>query len=435
MNPLLETLVTVFWTLRASGLGIGIGELLEGLNIAEEVKTEAQFKNLKNNLRLLWSVNTNLHAEEEFENAWVAQVDTRIDELLAMLRDSPLSPSATLTSQPMASSLIVTPVAVAESLLPAPAPILLPEDPGEIKPPVNVIAPVDQTETDNESRNGDEENGRDTRSDIHRSSPGGKRDRYTPRRFPGRRFKFKVVTDTPELLRPVGAAPATIPPNLRGGQPEAIFAYAPVSRLAMTYGWQYLRRPVPDGPANVLDIDATIAQVTQQGFFLSPIYRRWQSNHAHLIFLIDQDGSMRPFHEIARDLVDTARDESSIKQVEAFYFHDVFDVSIYEDEHFRRWKSVDEAMQNCTPNTSIMIVSDAGAARGSKNEVRSAAALQMVRRLQQNTNLVAWLNPVPRDRWTGSSAEIIANETNMFQLDTDGFSNAVDVLQGRGVSS
>lgn len=144
---------------------------------------------------------------------------------------------------------------------------------------------------------------------------------------------------------------------------------------------------------------------------------------------------MRPFHDIARDLVDTAREESSIRQVEALYFHDVFEDSLYEDEHFHRWKPVDELMANCTPNTSVLIVSDAGAARGSRTEGRYEASLKMIVRLQQNTSLIAWLNPMPRDRWIGSSAENIAGDIQMFQLDTDGFSRAVDILQGRGVAS
>jgi hypothetical protein len=372
--------------------------------------------------------------ETAFDAAWAAH-EVRIQALLATLRDTSSLQLGAIIGQPLVPLPIVKLPELLENA-PVPPTAAIPEQTAEIKPPVNVVAPVDQPTTGNGSHRGDDKNGNSHHhhSDARRYSSHSNR-RPWRRGFPAKRYKFKVATDTPKPLRPVGAAPATIPPNLRVGHPEAIFAYAPVSRLAMTYGWQYLRRPVPDGPANVLDISATIARVAHQGFFLTPVYRRWQTNHAHLMFLIDQDGSMAPFHDIAHDLIATAREESSIKQVDAFYFHDVFDDSVYEDEHFYRWKTVDEAMQSCTPNTSILIVSDAGAARGKKNDERGAAALKMVLRLQQSTNLVAWLNPMPRDRWKESTAEIIANEVQMFQLDTDGFSSAVDVLQGRGVAS
>jgi uncharacterized protein len=117
------------------------------------------------------------------------------------------------------------------------------------------------------------------------------------------------------------------------------------------------------------------------------------------------------------------------------YFHNVFDEVFHTDENLLTWISVDEAMQQCTPNTSVLIVSDAGAARGNLSKERCEISEKMIVRVQQNTNLLAWLNPMPRDRWVGSSAEVIADQVQMFQLDADGFSSAIDVLQGRGVAS
>jgi hypothetical protein len=50
-----------------------------------------------------------------------------------------------------------------------------------------------------------------------------------------------------------------------------------------------------------------------------------------------------------------------------------------------------------------------------------------------HTPLIAWLNPMPRERWAGSSAQVIANllHGHMFQMDPDGFSNAIDVVRGQ----
>jgi uncharacterized protein with von Willebrand factor type A (vWA) domain len=110
-------------------------------------------------------------------------------------------------------------------------------------------------------------------------------------------------------------------------------AYWPVSRRFMVYTWRYLRRPVKDGPRDVLNVEATVEQTARQGFFLHSIYDRRESNDAHLILMIDQDGSMVPFHRFTRDLVDTACEESTIRQVDVMYFHNVPPPIIFRDPH------------------------------------------------------------------------------------------------------
>ena len=52
-------------------------------------------------------------------------------------------------------------------------------------------------------------------------------------------------------------------------------------------------------------------------------------NHAHLLLIIDQEGSMTPFHPFVRDIVNTVQ-ESSIK-VETFYFHNTPVEYLYQD--------------------------------------------------------------------------------------------------------
>ncbi len=71
--------------------------------------------------------------------------------------------------------------------------------------------------------------------------------------------------------------------------------YFPVSRRTMIYLWRFLRRPVADGVADVLDIQATVNRVARQGFYWQPVMRRRVSNRAHLLLLIDRGGSILPF--------------------------------------------------------------------------------------------------------------------------------------------
>ncbi|MTJ09557.1 VWA domain-containing protein [Anabaena sp. UHCC 0204] len=209
--------------------------------------------------------------------------------------------------------------------------------------------------------------------------------------------------------------------------------YYPLSRRSMVYGWRYLRRLVADGTLDILDINATIQKATYQGFYIAPVYRRRERNNAHLLLLIDQNGSMTPFHRFSRDLVETAVYESSIpsENVQVFYFQNVPVNSVYKDIYLTEPIALDEVLKTCDNETSILIVSDAGAARGYRILNRIRATSRFIFKLQRYTYLIAWLNPMSEERWFGSSAEIIANLIPMYQMDNNGLSNAIDILRGQ----
>jgi uncharacterized protein with von Willebrand factor type A (vWA) domain len=218
--------------------------------------------------------------------------------------------------------------------------------------------------------------------------------------------------------------------------------YLPVPRRSMAYLWKYLRRMVADGPRDSLDIPATVERVSRQGFFIAPVFRRRQLNHAHLVLLIDQEGSMVPFHRFSRDLVETARDESAdrqsdkgIDEVEVYYFHDVVADSLYYDPHLTSPLDFKQALALCKPETSVLIVSDAGAARGLQQFPRIRATSKFLFRLRQHTALIAWLNPMPETRWAGTSAQVISQLAPMFQMNPDGLSKAIDVVRGQAFES
>jgi uncharacterized protein with von Willebrand factor type A (vWA) domain len=183
----------------------------------------------------------------------------------------------------------------------------------------------------------------------------------------------------------------------------------------------------------VLDVDATIEQATRQGFYLAPVYRRQERNNAHLLLLLDQNGSMNPFHRFTRDLVETALYESSLQpeKVDIFYFHNVPAASVYKDLYLTEPVALQTVLSTCDNQTSILIVSDAGAARGYRELKRIRATTSFLFKLKQYSSLIAWLNPMPEERWIGSSAEIIANLVPMYQMDNNGLSNAIDIVRGQ----
>jgi hypothetical protein len=232
----------------------------------------------------------------------------------------------------------------------------------------------------------------------------------------------------------MGSVPVQAPDFLSGDEYDVpLQTYYPISRRSLVYNWRYLRRPVANGPRDVIDIEATIQQVGRQGFYLTPVCRRRERNEARLLLLIDQNGSMTPFHHFTRDIVDTAQRESSLnpENVGAYYFQNVPTGSVYKDVYLTEPVTVTDALGTCDSSTSVLIISDGGAARGYRDRARVRSTARFLYLLKQYTSLIAWLNPMPEDRWMGSSAEIIANSVRMFQMDNQGLSNAIDEVRGQ----
>jgi uncharacterized protein len=210
-----------------------------------------------------------------------------------------------------------------------------------------------------------------------------------------------------------------------------IQGYFPIPRRNMIYCWRYLRRTVADGPYDILDVAATVQQAAKQGFYLAPCYKRREQNHSRLLLLADQNGSMMPFHRFTRELVETAQYESPIGEVAVFYFHNVPGQNVYRDVYLTEAIALDKVLSGCDSDTSILIISDAGAARGYRRLERTQATIEVLLKIKKYTPLVAWLNPMPKKRWSSTSAQIIAYAVPMRQMDTEGLRDVVDILRGQ----
>ncbi len=219
--------------------------------------------------------------------------------------------------------------------------------------------------------------------------------------------------------------------------PSDLQSYWPVSRRSMSYSWRYLRRNVPEGPSDTLDVVATVQQAAQQGFYLNPVMQRRDYNRAQILLFIDQNGSMMPIHQFTREMAETALYESdfSDEQVTVCYFQNFPVDYVYKDIFLTEPIALEAVLTACDGDTSVLIVSDGGAARGYRRLDRIRGTTKFLRRLRRTTQLCAWLNPMPVERWRGSSAEVLANLVPMFQMDDDGLSNAIDVVRGLQIQS
>jgi uncharacterized protein len=220
-----------------------------------------------------------------------------------------------------------------------------------------------------------------------------------------------------------------------GEELPELYTYHPLSRRSMAYGWRFLSRRVATGVSDVLNVTATVEKAARQGFFLAPVYQRRLVNQAKVLILVDRGGSMTPLHRFTRDFVETALLPGVFPEdsVLVGYFHNFPTDYLYDDERLTMPRETVDLLAECDAETSVLIVSDAGAARGFRRMERIRKTTDFLVKLKRQSNLICWLNPLPIERWQGSSAEVIAYLVQMEQMNADGLGNAIDVVRGQAV--
>ena len=208
--------------------------------------------------------------------------------------------------------------------------------------------------------------------------------------------------------------------------------YFPVTERQMKQIWRYLRRPVREGAATELDVEATINQIAYQGLWSQPVLVPRRVNRAEMLLLIDQDGSMVPFHTLSHRLAATALRGGRLGKAGIYYFHNCPIDYLYRDPYHQQAVLVSHIINHvCSERTAVLIFSDAGAARGGWSEERYRLTEAFLDSLKQRVRYISWLNPMPRKRWLGTTAGEISLLVPMFEVSRRGLQDAIGVLRGR----
>jgi uncharacterized protein len=209
--------------------------------------------------------------------------------------------------------------------------------------------------------------------------------------------------------------------------------YFPVTQRQMKQLWRYLRRPSRQGLATELDIEATVKQIGNQGILLAPVFTPPRVNLAELIILIDRDGSMVPFHTLSNRLVETAM-VGGLSKTTIYYFHNSPLDYLYHDPYHQEAILIDDILNyNCSGQTVVLIISDAGSARGGYSDERYELTKDFLTKLQKKVRYIAWLNPLPQKRWFNNTAQQIKDLVPMFEISRLGMQNAIGVLRGKRI--
>jgi uncharacterized protein with von Willebrand factor type A (vWA) domain len=211
--------------------------------------------------------------------------------------------------------------------------------------------------------------------------------------------------------------------------------YFPVTRRQMKQSWRHLRSLVRSGPRVVLNVPRTVQRIARDGLLIEPVLEPRRANRMELLLLVDRRGSMVPFHLLADRLVESAQKGGRLASSGVYYFYNVPQDRLYLTSALIKAESLRDIFSRLHKERTVaLIFSDAGAARGRTSDERVATTGVFLKQLNGFVRRVAWINPMPEDRWAGTSAELIKASVPMFPFSRRGLYRAIDLLRGRSVS-
>ncbi len=194
--------------------------------------------------------------------------------------------------------------------------------------------------------------------------------------------------------------------------------------------WRRFRRSTRSGPRSEFDLRATIGERCRRGLLQQPVYRPRRSNSARLLVLANVSASMDPWRSFLATLAESLQ-LGRLASAELRYFTNL------PRQHL--FATVDLAGPETRPavlrrnaGAGLLVVSDAGSARGFLNRRRALQTTAFLAEATAFCPTIVWLNPMPRERWKGTSAALVATggRVRMLPLDSAHLLRAIDILRG-----
>jgi hypothetical protein len=188
--------------------------------------------------------------------------------------------------------------------------------------------------------------------------------------------------------------------------------YLPVNPRNIEQSIRSYRHKLVGHGRQEIDLDATIRSISRLGYF-----NEWQLTETTYFniswtVLIDNSPSMAAFSFYSEAIAKSITKGNTGRQARLFYFNNFPEGHLYNDPRMASSTSFGGFADG--PRRNILIISDAGAARGNFNDQRIKFTLKFLRSLEKHR--IAWINPMPRARWMDTSAELIAFHTDMFDI-------------------
>lgn len=215
--------------------------------------------------------------------------------------------------------------------------------------------------------------------------------------------------------------------------------YFELSKRQMQQVCRFLPNTQPSLRSQTIDVEATVQQFAESGWIGKPVFKRQERVVNNVLLLIDHEGSMLAFDRLVEHFATALQDAFRIQQktkhpkVAQYYFYNVPQQYCYKNKAHTEHKKTSELLAALHPqHAMVIIVSDAGAARGGNSNQRFKSTLRFVLQAKRATQKIVWLNPMPSGRWKNTTAERIARFVPMFSLDTQQeLQKAINSLKGK----
>jgi len=217
--------------------------------------------------------------------------------------------------------------------------------------------------------------------------------------------------------------------------------YIPYKKRDIAQVWRSFNQTQTRVPGDRIDIMASLEKKCKLGFLARLEYHTQKQGKARLITLIEHKGGMVAFKNFALAIAQSATEFADIEN-DVYFFHQAphylpqaQDYCLYLSEQETDYQTLDKALQQFTQMPPVLIISDAGATSNAIDPERIRQTELFLERLSRFSHKVAWLNPMPEDRWQDTSAVIIKQLVPSFEASLSGLKKALKILKGHAHDS
>lgn len=214
----------------------------------------------------------------------------------------------------------------------------------------------------------------------------------------------------------------------------------PLTQAQMGEALKRLRRMIPVGPKDNVNIDETIRATTKNCGEIEIVFDRSLRDRLKVILMIDNGGwSMDPYVDVVQTLFNYSR--AQFKDLKTFYFHNTIYDFVWADPPRRYKPQRVEDLATWDPETRLIIVGDASMApyelmaTDGSIHIEERSGLPSIDRLKLLMGVFrhgVWLNPTPLRLWPMTrTIGVIAQIFPMFELTLEGLDKAVTRLMSR----
>ncbi len=202
-----------------------------------------------------------------------------------------------------------------------------------------------------------------------------------------------------------------------------------ISPRDMAVLWRRYRRSTRHGPRTEMDLAATLRERCRRGLLCRPVCRPRRSNSARLLILADASPSMDPWRPFLATLAESLP-LGRLARAEVRYFSNQPRRQLYATPALTEPEARDDVLRRHA-GAALLVVSDAGSARGALNRRRALQTADFLDEARRLFPATVWLNPMPKRRWAGTTAGLIAaGPVPMLPVDAPHLLRAIDILRG-----